>query len=101
MTENKSIELNEPDPDTMASEFKEAWNFHDESSSSSDEEDHVLVVKERLREFLRREGQNKTRAPMDATRGLVYSQGSLLQHLVFAIVAWVILTFIETETENT
>jgi hypothetical protein len=64
------------DPDdkpTLASEIKQAWNFHDESSSSSEEEDHVLVVKERLREFLRREGQNKTRIPMDATRGLVYS----------------------------
>jgi hypothetical protein len=41
-------------------------------------------------EYLLDEGQHRARLLLDPTRGLIYSQGTLLQHFIFAIVALVI-----------
>ena len=55
----------------------------------------VDTSKQLLRDHLLEQGQYRTRSMTDPTRGLVYSQGTLLQHLIFAIIAMYIHYVIE------
>jgi hypothetical protein len=45
-------------------------------------------AQEELRRYLKLEGQGGVRHPTDATRGLIYSLGNMMQHLVFACMCW-------------
>jgi hypothetical protein len=43
-----------------------------------------------LRKWLKEQGQDVARQPADPSKGLIQSQGGLLQHLVFALIGlWI------------
>lgn len=56
---------------------------------------YTAQSKKTLRKYLIDNNQHKTRETTDPTRGLVLSQGTLLQHFVFAIAGCYIIYRLE------
>lgn len=57
-------------------------------------------AKKTLREHLKQDGQEKIRNPLDPSRGLILSQGSLLQHFAFALIGFYITKYVEPTIKN-
>lgn len=53
-----------------------------------------------MRKYLEADGQGKLRDPVDPSRGLIYSQGSLMQHLIFAIIGFYVFKIVEPTIKN-
>lgn len=60
-----------------------------------DETEAECCQRKALWKFMEREGQNKVNIPLDPMQGMFLAQGSMIQHLVFAVMSIYVQSRIE------